>query len=60
MIKGKYGKFAKSVFILLRAAVSNMTVIKINGKAVSKGKRKRMEAPCIVIITGSNQMLNNF
>lgn len=56
LMKGESGKFAKTVFFFLRADVCNMTTVKINGKAVNKGKG--MEVPCIITFTGSKQMLS--
>ena len=43
LMKEKTGKFAKIVFFFLRAEVSNMVTVKINRKAVNKGKGERME-----------------
>ena len=34
-----------------------MATVKINGKAVNKGKAKGMEVPCTFKFTGSKQML---
>ena len=39
-MKGKSGKIEKIVFFFLRADVSNMATVKVNGKAVNKGKEK--------------------
>ena len=45
MIKEKTGKFTKIVFFFLRAEVSTMVTVKINRKAVNKGKGEGMEVP---------------
>ena len=58
LMKGKSGKLAKIVFFFLRADISNMTTVKINGRAVNKGKGKEMEVPCTITFTGSKEMLN--
>ena len=52
------GKFAKIVFFFLRADVNNMATVKINGKAVKKGKGKGMEVSCTITFTGSKQVLS--
>lgn len=58
LIKSKSGKFAKTVFFFLRTDVNNMATVKINGKAVNKGKGKEIEVPYPITFTGSRQMLN--
>lgn len=40
LMKGKILKSTKTVFFFLRLDVSNMATVKVNGKAVNKGKRK--------------------
>ena len=53
LIKGKNRKFAKSVFFFLRVDVTNSTKVKINGKAVNKGKGMGMEVPCTITFNGT-------
>ena len=57
LMKGKGGSLQKLLFFL-RADVSNMATVKINGKAVKKGKGKGMEVPCTITFTGSKQVLS--
>ena len=58
LIKGKNGKFAKTVFFFLRIDVTNLTKVTINEKAVNKGKGMGMQVPCTITFTGTKPMLN--
>ena len=57
-MKRKSEKFAKIAFVFLRADVSNMAPVKINGKAVNKGKRKRMKVSCASAFNVRKQILS--
>ena len=54
---GKAGSLQIS-FFSLRADVSNIAIVKINRKAVNKGKGKKIEVPYTITFTGSNQMFS--
>ena len=58
LMKGKSGKFAKTVFFFLRTDEINSATVKITGKAVNKGKGMGMEVPCSITFTGSKPMLD--
>ena len=58
LMKGKSGKFAKSVFFFLRIDKINSATVKITAKAVNKGKGMRMEVSCSITFTGSKPMLD--
>ena len=57
LMKGKSGKFAKTVFFFLRTDEINSATVKITRKAVNKGKGMGMEVPCSITFTGSKPML---
>ena len=56
LMKEKRGEFPKIAFFL-RADISNMAAVKINGKAVNKGKGKGKEVSWTITCTSSKQML---
>ena len=57
LMKGNYGKFAKTLFFFLRVDVTNLAKVTINGKAVNKGKGMGIEFPCTTF-TVTKPMLN--
>ena len=56
LMKGKSGKFAKTVFCILRASEINSATMKIIGKAANKGKGIGIEVPCSITFTGSKRV----
>ena len=60
LVKEKSRKFAKVVFFFLKADVSDMTKVKINGKAVKERKGKEMEVPCPITFLGNKQTNRSF
>ena len=58
LMKGKSGKFAKTVFFFLRTDEINSATVKITGKAVNKEKVMVMEVPCSITFTGIKPMLD--
>ena len=58
LMKGKSGKFTKTVFFFLRTGVINSATLKITGKAVNKGKAIGMEVLCSITFTGIKPMLD--
>ena len=57
-MKGKSEKIAKTVLFFLRADVSNMATVKVNGKAINRGKEMGMEVPCTIRFTDIMQILS--
>ena len=58
LMKGKSGKFAKTVFFFLRTDEINSATVKITGKVVNKGKGMGMEVPWSIAFTSSKTMLD--
>ena len=58
LMKGKSGKFAKTVFFFLRTDKINSATVKITGKAVNKGKGTGKKIPCSITFTGNKPMLD--
>ena len=56
LMKGKSGKFAKTVFFFLRTDEINSATVKITGKAANKGKGMGTEVPCSITFTSSKPM----
>ena len=57
-MKGKSGKFTKTVFFFLRTNEINSATVKITGKDVNNEKGMGMEVPCSITFTGSKPMLD--
>ena len=52
LMKGKTGRFAKTVFYFLRASQCNECYVRVTGKAVNEGDGQGMKIPCIIKLKG--------
>ena len=58
LMKGKSGRFAKTIFYFLRASENNECKVRITGKAVNQGDNKGMKVPCILMFKGQTQFVD--
>ena len=55
---GENGKFAKTIFYFLRADPNGKCTITITGKAVNLGDGEGMQVPCLLQISGKENMVD--
>ena len=58
LLKGKSGKYAKTVFYFLKTDPLNVFHVKITGKAVNLGRNKGMRIHCLLQFTGKCKMMD--
>lgn len=58
LMKGKSGRFAKTIFYLLRASEYHECKVRITGKAINEGDKKGMKVPCILMFKGQTQFID--
>ena len=54
LMKGRTGRFAKTIFYFLRADTDNKCQIEISGRPANEGDRKGMKVPCILHLIGKH------
>ena len=55
LTKGKYGRFAKTIFILLRA--NHGHYCRVEGKRVNLGDGQGLQIPCTLHFTGETKYI---
>ena len=58
LLKGKSGKYAKTIFYFLKTDPMNVFHVKITGKVVNLGGNKGMRIPCLLQFTGKCKMMD--
>ena len=54
LMKGKSGRFAKTIFYFLRASEYHECTVRVTRKAVNEGDDKGMEVPCVLMFKGQS------
>ena len=60
LMKGKSGRFAKTIFYFLRASGYYGCRVRVTGKAANQGDGKGMTIPCILIFKGQSVFVDIF
>ena len=58
LMKGKSGRFAKTIFYFLRADKKNDCTVVVTGKAINRGDREGMQMPCTLHFNGAKRFID--
>ena len=58
LMKGKSGRFAKTIFYFLRADKKNNCTVMVTGKAVNRRDGDSMQVPCTLHFKGSQKFID--
>ena len=58
LMKGKTGRFAKTIFYFLRESQYNRCNVRVTGKAVNQGDGKGMKIPCMLTFKGQSEFVD--
>ena len=58
LMKGKDGRFAKTIFYFLRASEYHCCRVYVTGKAVNQGDNKGMKVPCTLLFKGQSEFVD--
>ena len=58
LMKGKSGRFAKTIFYFLRADKKNDCTVVVTGKAINRGDREGMQVPCTLNFKGHRKWID--
>ena len=58
LMKGKSGRFAKTIFYFLQANEHHECTVRVTGKAVNQGDTKGMKVPCILMFKGQREYVD--
>ena len=59
LMKGKSGRFAKTIFYFLRADKKNDCTAVVTGKAINRGDGEGMQVPCTLNFKGHRKWIDN-
>ena len=54
LMKGKSGRFAKTIFYFLQASEYHECTVRVTRKAVNEGDDKGMKVPCVLMFKGQS------
>ena len=57
-MKGKSGRFAKTIFYFLRADKKNDCAVVVTGKAINRGDGEGMQVPCTLNFKGHRKWID--
>ena len=58
LMKGKSGRFAKTIFYFLRADKKNDCTVVVTGKAINRGDGEGMQVPCTLNLKGHRKWID--
>ena len=58
LMKGKSGRFAKTIFYFLRADKKNDCTVVVTGKAINRGDKEGMQVPCTLNFKGHRKWID--
>ena len=58
LMKGKSGRFAKTIFYFLRADKKNDCTVVVTGKAINRGDGEGMQVPCTLNFKGHRKWID--
>ena len=58
LMKGKSGRFAKTIFYFLRADKKNDCTVVVTGKAINHGDGEGMQVPCTLNFKGHRKWID--
>ena len=58
VMKGKSGRFAKTIFYFLRADKKNDCTVVVTGKAINRGDGEGMQVPCTLNFKGHRKWID--
>ena len=57
LMKGKSGRFAKTIIYFLRADKKNDCTVVVTGKAINRGDGEGMQVPCTLNFKGQKELI---
>ena len=57
LLKGKLGRYAKTISFFLQADAGNFCTVVVTGQAINLGDKKGMQVPCNLCFTGARPFL---
>jgi len=58
LMKGKSGRFAKTIYYFLRASEHHKCKVRVTGSAINQGDNKGMKVPCTLMFTGQSEFID--
>ena len=58
LMKGKGGRFAKTIFYFLRASEYHECRVHVTGQAINQGDYKGMKIPCTLMFKGQSEFVD--